>query len=128
MPNVILEFVNRTNGQVVAGFFFISGSDAARPNTARADATIGGRKDCLATASPSDGVYLTQIATQPPPRRKPGKTNEVEEDIDEGVQEGEEDKDDAVAVTTIVDVAEDEDEDEAPPVLEPARKGFRNGV
>ena len=120
LPNVILESVNRTVGQVVAGFFeLLAGPTQPDPTQRALTQPSAEKKTVSQQLSPSDGVYLTQIATQPPPATQTWEqTNEVEEDIDEGVQEGEEDKDD-VAVTTIVDVAEDEDEDEAPPVLEP---------
>ena len=120
LPNVILESVNRTVGQVVAGFFeLLAGPTQPDPTQRALTQPSAEKKTVSQQLSPSDGVYLTQIATQPPPATQTWEqTNEVEEDIDEGVQEGEEDEED-VAVTTIVDVAEAEDEDEAPPVLEP---------
>ena len=98
LPNVVLESVDRSIGQVVAGFFELLAGPTQPDLTQRVQTQPSARKENISQQmfhqSPPEGVDLTQLATQlatqPPAATQTWEpTSENEENVDEE-QEGEE--------------------------------------
>jgi len=119
LPNVVLESVDRTIGQVVAGFFELLAGPTQPDPTQRVPTQPSARKENNSQQlqqSPHERLDLTQLATQlatqPPAATQTWEpTSEDAENVDEEVQEGEEDVEEE-AMPARGEEEEDNDDDD----------------